>query len=392
MVVWHLDRLHRQPKELEEFFEVCDAAGRVAPGSCHGDVDLATHDGRFTGPYPWARWRRRRATTRAAGSGASTRRSRSAGRVAGGGDSTRTGSRPTGGRSARVGGCGDPRVRARSSRGGVDALDLRRPERARRPRLSTGREWQPQTFRRMLLSARISGQREHRGEIVAEAEWPAIITPAETDADSALCADPERRTNKTARRYLLDPPAALRPLRATLVVAARERRNAPLRVRERPRLLGLREDLGRGRSARGVRRRGRALPARLARARRGAERRARRPRRRAVAGRGRASTGAARRARHDYGERRSALRSGSQHAHRSSSASRSRRSASPAQPHLCSWRPVGNATDCGSSWPKLPLTRQHAIVAAVLDHLVVAPGRRGYNRFDPSRFEPVWRA
>src|SRR5205807_4449593 len=27
VVVWHLDRLHRQPKELEEFFEVCDAAG-----------------------------------------------------------------------------------------------------------------------------------------------------------------------------------------------------------------------------------------------------------------------------------------------------------------------------------------------------------------------------
>src|SRR5437868_481387 len=27
VVVWHLDRLHRQPKELEEFFEVCEAAG-----------------------------------------------------------------------------------------------------------------------------------------------------------------------------------------------------------------------------------------------------------------------------------------------------------------------------------------------------------------------------
>src|SRR5947209_720904 len=26
VVVWHLDRLHRQPRELEEFFEVVDAA------------------------------------------------------------------------------------------------------------------------------------------------------------------------------------------------------------------------------------------------------------------------------------------------------------------------------------------------------------------------------
>jgi hypothetical protein len=39
----------------------------------------------------------------------------------------------------------------------------------------------------------------------------------------------------------------------------------------------------------------------------------------------------------------------------------------------------------------LPLTRQRAIVAAVLAHVVVKPGRRGYNRFDASRFEPVWR-
>ena len=38
------------------------------------------------------------------------------------------------------------------------------------------------------------------------------------------------------------------------------------------------------------------------------------------------------------------------------------------------------------------LTRQHAIVAAVIDHITVAPARRGYNRFDPTRFTPLWRA
>src|SRR3954468_24691066 len=27
VIVWHLDRLHRHPRELEEFFETCDAAG-----------------------------------------------------------------------------------------------------------------------------------------------------------------------------------------------------------------------------------------------------------------------------------------------------------------------------------------------------------------------------
>lgn len=32
------------------------------------------------------------------------------------------------------------------------------------------------------------------------------------------------------------------------------------------------------------------------------------------------------------------------------------------------------------------------IVAAVLDHVIVDPARRGYNRFDPARLAPVWRA
>ena len=47
VVVWHLDRLHRQPRELEQFFDVCDRAGGVALATVSGDVDLATHDGRF---------------------------------------------------------------------------------------------------------------------------------------------------------------------------------------------------------------------------------------------------------------------------------------------------------------------------------------------------------
>src|SRR5947209_3669246 len=47
VVVYDLDRLHRHPRELEQFFEVCDAAGLKHLASVSGDVDLATHDGRF---------------------------------------------------------------------------------------------------------------------------------------------------------------------------------------------------------------------------------------------------------------------------------------------------------------------------------------------------------
>jgi site-specific DNA recombinase len=39
----------------------------------------------------------------------------------------------------------------------------------------------------------------------------------------------------------------------------------------------------------------------------------------------------------------------------------------------------------------MTLTRQQQIVAALMDHVVIGPGRRGYNRFDPSRLRAVWR-
>src|SRR5664279_3804397 len=47
VVVWHLDRLHRSPKELEEFFEVCEAAKVSALASVSGDTDLSTDDCRL---------------------------------------------------------------------------------------------------------------------------------------------------------------------------------------------------------------------------------------------------------------------------------------------------------------------------------------------------------
>ena len=68
---------------------------------------------------------------------------------------------------------------------------------------STGGRWSPQTLRRMLGAPRISGQREHKGEIVAAAEWPAIISRSDGERIRARLADPDRRTNKSARRYLL---------------------------------------------------------------------------------------------------------------------------------------------------------------------------------------------
>ena len=48
MVVYHVDRLHRHPKELEEFFEIVKAArAEDAIATVTGRINLADPDGQF---------------------------------------------------------------------------------------------------------------------------------------------------------------------------------------------------------------------------------------------------------------------------------------------------------------------------------------------------------
>lgn len=51
----------------------------------------------------------------------------------------------------------------------------------------------------------------------------------------------------------------------------------------------------------------------------------------------------------------------------------------------------GNGSALRARWSDLNLDRQHAIVAAVLDHAVIRPGSAGARALDPSRVQPIWR-
>ena len=46
VVVWHLDRLHRRPIELEQFMDLAKRRG-LSLATVTGDVDLSTDDGQF---------------------------------------------------------------------------------------------------------------------------------------------------------------------------------------------------------------------------------------------------------------------------------------------------------------------------------------------------------
>ncbi|WP_218938434.1 recombinase family protein [Modestobacter altitudinis] len=70
-------------------------------------------------------------------------------------------------------------------------------------RTVTGRPWRTVTVRQLLLNPRMYGMRTHRGETLTRAVWEPIISAADGERLRLLLTDPARRTNRTARRYVL---------------------------------------------------------------------------------------------------------------------------------------------------------------------------------------------
>jgi hypothetical protein len=244
----------------------------------------------------------------------------------------------------------------------------------------------------MLRSGRISGQRDHDGEIVAPAEWPAIITPAETAQIRARLADPERKTNKAGRRYMLGGLLVCSHCGEKLVARPRaggQRRyacakgpgfagcgktyinadqveqfvvDAVLHRVDAPEVAAVAD----GRPADPD---VQPLYAQLDADKAQLEELA------AAYGRKEFSMAEWKAARAPIEQRMTGTR-------RQLSRVTRRSTLEPF---------IGKGTQLRADWSSLDLSQQHAIVAAIVDHVTVGPGRRGYNRFDESRLTAAWR-
>jgi site-specific DNA recombinase len=64
---------------------------------------------------------------------------------------------------------------------------------ARGVRSATGKEWSPNQLRNTVTSPRVAGLRQHRGEIVGEAAWPALLPRALWERVRAITSDPSRQ-------------------------------------------------------------------------------------------------------------------------------------------------------------------------------------------------------
>jgi DNA invertase Pin-like site-specific DNA recombinase len=389
VIVYHADRLHRHPRELEDFISLCERTS-TKMATVSGDVDLSTHEGQLMARIMGAVARKE--------SDDKSRRIRrkheeiaQAGRPSGGGtrpfgyESDHRTVRPA--EAAIIRECAERALAGDSLRSICIDLNERGVETVR------GSQWSPQTLRRMLMSGRISGQREHKGEIVAAAEWDAIITVEQTQRLRARLGDPDRRTNRSARRHLL-----ARLLRCELCgtkMVSRPRADGTARyvcatgpsfggcgkiaINADPLDLVVTEmvlhrldspDLAAALNGKPDDPEGAGWQEEIEAARAQLDELAGMWAEREIS-------------RHEYLAARAPIE-------KRETLAKKRLAAINRTTTLADH--VGNAKGLRERWPRLTLTRQEQIVAAVIDHVVIAPGRRGYNRFDESRVTPEWRA
>lgn len=219
LAAWHPDRITRSPLELEELIDVIEGAGAAVATVQAGELDLATPAGRMTArvvgavarhesEHKSARLRRKHLELAEAG------------KIAGGG------SRPFGFESDRL------TVRAAEAEvireamarflGGESVRSIAGALNDDQVPTVSGKPWSTNSVRRMLLSARNAGLREHRGEIAGPAVWPAIVSPADRERAVTILKDPARTTWRPATRYLLTGTARCSLCSTPLVARPRQ--------------------------------------------------------------------------------------------------------------------------------------------------------------------------
>lgn len=219
VLIWHTDRLHRSPRELEDYIDLCERRGVVTQSVRAGQVDLSTPSGRMNarnlGNY--ARYesehkseRTKRAQLQAA----------QAGKWLGGAppfgwNLKDDGSATLNRREAR-----EVREAAKALLAGASLGSVVADLNARGITTSTGRPWNYTSLRQVLTRPRNAGLSSLNGEILGKARWPAILTEETWRAVCSMLADPSRRRSMSNRaRWLL----------AGLAVCGKDGCGAPLR-------------------------------------------------------------------------------------------------------------------------------------------------------------------
>ena len=200
VLAWHTDRLHRSPVELEAYVTACETGGVMTHTVKAGAIDLSSASGLMVARILGATARhevdhmierQQRAKLRSAEAG-----------------KWKGGRRPYGyeadGKTVREDEAEAVGEATTALLAGASIHGLVRQWNASGRRTTSGNKWATNSLRATMLRVRNAGLMEHRGEIIGQAEWPAIVPESQWRALVELLNSPSRRTNvaNTARRWL----------------------------------------------------------------------------------------------------------------------------------------------------------------------------------------------
>ncbi len=200
VLAWHTDRLHRSPRELEEYLDVCEQRGVITHTVQAGELDLSTPSGRMVarilGSVARQEVEHKAERTRRAHQQAAQH-----GRWRGGG-------RPFGyeadGLSLRDDEAEEVRRLCAAVLEGQTLGSLARDLNDRGVRSTTGKPWEFTTLRQLLLRSRNAGLSTYRGEVIGMGRWPALVPESTWREVVERLTDPARRTSASnAPRWLL---------------------------------------------------------------------------------------------------------------------------------------------------------------------------------------------
>jgi DNA invertase Pin-like site-specific DNA recombinase len=196
---WHVDRLTRSPRELEEVIDLHDKRG-ILLATVTGELDLSTPTGRMLA-------RMLGAAARHEAEHKAERQQRAGLQKARAGQPHPAGRRGYGYQADGVTIIGAEAEIVREARTRVLAGESVRSVAGdlddRAVPTVTGARWSTEALRQILVSGRISGRREYHGEIMTgQPSWSAIITVAESDQLRAHLARRPGTPRGRARSYL----------------------------------------------------------------------------------------------------------------------------------------------------------------------------------------------
>lgn len=201
VLVWHQDRLHRRPIELEHFFSMIDRAGIAQHvRTVTGNSDFGTGDGIFAARIVGAMAAKESADK-------SRRVARKAEEKAAAGLPHKSGIRPFGYEPDYITIRDDEAAVYRQLvarfLAGESTRSLAIWLEADQVPTVTGGSWQTTTIKNMLISPRYAGLRTHRGQVVGPGVWEPII--GEDDHRRILARFEQAKTSgrRTPQRYLL---------------------------------------------------------------------------------------------------------------------------------------------------------------------------------------------